>query len=142
MYYQRVDENGYYYHVTIYQEALLTYAQHLEREHGERPCTTDLDDSTNYDELDWYKNGSMSFGEKDWDQLVTRLRNAFKNDGPMLQAQGDWDRHYIYHIGTVYRLKGQFLIRKYFHITHSALIDMDTERFAKDLTRIGRWENK
>ncbi|MFW5438895.1 hypothetical protein [Paenibacillus apiarius] len=143
MYSPRVNEKGYYYHVNIYQEALLTYEQQLKKEHGVNPCTSDPEDSTNYHALDWCKNGSISFAEKDWNEFVIRLRGCFKlHSGLMLQTEGDLNRHYIYHIGTVIGLKGKYLIRSHFHITHSASFEMDTERFAQDLTRIGRWENK
>lgn len=136
----RTEGKGYYYHVNIYHEALLTYEQQLERETGERPCTSDPEDSTDYGALAWYKNGKVSFAEKDWDKITFRLRGHFKLYGLMLVDEGDWKNSgYIYHIGSVIGLKGKHLLRSYFDIAHIASVEVD-KRFMKDLTRIGRWE--
>lgn len=35
------EKRGYMFHVQITHEVLLTHAQELEKEHGERPCTSD-----------------------------------------------------------------------------------------------------
>ncbi|MCY9690589.1 hypothetical protein M5W70_18365 [Paenibacillus larvae] len=98
----KIEDKGYYYHVNIYHEALLTYEQQLELETGERPCTSDPEDSTDYGALAWYKNGKVSFAEKDWDKIIFRLRDQFKSYGLMLfQGECDWKNSgYIYHIGS------------------------------------------
>ena len=140
-YYPKPAGKGYFYHVDIYHEALLTFGEQLEKEHGERPCTSDPEDSTNYYAKDWMKNGSCSFSDKDWDKLIFRIRDYFKRHcGQVLQAESDDHRgRYIYHFGTVLGLQGKHLIRTHIFIMHSAVVEMDEEKFMNDLTKIGRW---
>lgn len=136
------DESGYFYHANIYHEVLLSYKQHLEKEHGERVCTTDPDDTTNYGALDWYSNGSMSFAEREWDQLVIRLReNVKRHTGMVLHSkdEGRGSHEHIYYFGSVIGLKGKYLSRDRIWIYRSATIEFDQKRFMEDLTRIGRW---
>lgn len=135
------DDKGYFYHVEIYHEALLNYEQHLQKTHGERPCKGDPDDNTDYSAVDWYKDGSTSFAKKEWNDLITDLRNHFKRSaGLMLQLEGDWKKRHIYHVGNVIGLEGKFLLRDHVWIYHSSTINFDDQQFASDLTRIGRWE--
>ncbi|AJS61596.1 hypothetical protein UB51_16885 [Paenibacillus sp. IHBB 10380] len=70
-----------------------------------------------------------------------RIRDYFKRHcGQVLQAESDDHRgRYTYHFGTVFGLKGKHLIRSHIFIRHSAIIEMDEEKFMKDLEKIGRW---
>ncbi|MFD0710594.1 hypothetical protein [Paenibacillus sp. GCM10027626] len=139
IYKPNAEGNGYFYHVRIYQEALLTYKQQLERKHRERVSTTDPDDTTDYDAMDWYKTEETSFAEKEWEDLVTRIRNHFKMKGNIIY-QTERDEHYAYFTGSVIFLKGSFMLRERIWIYHSSTIQFDEQRFMTDLTRIGRWE--
>ncbi|OMF35226.1 hypothetical protein BK133_10970 [Paenibacillus sp. FSL H8-0548] len=132
------DKHGYAFHVEITHETLLTLGQDIERQHGRQ--SRDPDDSTDYSALDWYKNGSISFAEKDWNKLITRIRDHFKMKSPVLDIEGSWDSKYLYYKGAVFGLKGNFLKRDSLWIRHSATFEFDTDKFAEDLTRIGRWE--
>lgn len=133
------DPKGYYFHGNIYHDALLTYAQYLEKTSDEK-VVYDPDDSTNYDALDWYKNGSISFAEKEWPDFIVRLRNIIKLHCGMSLQKKEGDEQYIYHIGSVLGLKGTFLIRSHIFIQHSSIIEMDEAKFMTDMTRYGRWE--
>lgn len=128
-----------FYHGYIYHEALLTYEQHLEKQHGESMVSHDPDDGTNYGALDWYKNGSMSFAEKEWPKFVSRLRENIKRHcgmGFYLEEEG---KQYFYHSGSALGIGGTFLLRSHIYIQHLASVGMDEERFLNDLTKIGRW---
>lgn len=136
-----LDDKGYYYHVNIYHEALLTFEQQQELEHKQKPCTSDPDDNTDWDAKEWCKNGSMSFAEKEWNALITRIRNHFKSKAPLLQMSGDWSKEYVYYTGNVFGLEGKFLKRDHLYIRHESSIVFEESKFMKDLTRIGRWQN-
>ncbi|ETT46225.1 hypothetical protein BSK66_31645 [Paenibacillus odorifer] len=128
-----------FYHGHIYHEALLTYEQHLEKKHGENMRTADPDDNTNWGALDWYKNGSMSFAEKEWSNFISHLRDCFKVHCGMGFYLKEDCTQYFYHSGSVPGLKGTFLLRSHIYIQHLAGVGMDEERFMNDLTKIGRW---
>lgn len=133
--------DGYFYRCEIYHEALLTYGQYLEKTSGEK-VVYDPDDSTNYHALDWYKNGSLSFAEKEWPKFISRLRENIKLSCGMSLQKEENGRQYIYHLGTVLGLKGTFLLRSRIFIQHSSIIEMDEAKFMTDMTRYGRWENR
>ncbi|WP_103110729.1 hypothetical protein [Brevibacillus reuszeri] len=137
MNFYRPIEREYFYCVEIIEEVLLTYEQHLEREHGE-VCTSDPDDNTDYGAMHWYKHQTTSFAEKEWDKLVIRLREQFKVHAKTMIQGTDNNNNYVYHVGTVYGLKGEFLKRSKFWIQRSATVEMDAQKFAKDLTKIGK----
>ncbi|MEK4351288.1 hypothetical protein MKX41_10610 [Paenibacillus sp. FSL R5-0475] len=129
----------YFYHADIQHEALLTYEQHLEKKHGESMRTCDPDDRTNWGALDWYANGSIAFAEREWPNFVSRLRECIKTHCGMGFYKEEDRKRYFYHSGSVYSLKGKFLLRSSVFIQHSSIIKMDEDRFMNDLSKIGRW---
>lgn len=129
---------GYMYQVEICEEALLTYEQALKREYGRDICTTDPDDSTDYDAMKWYKVGSLIFAKKEWEQLIFEIRRHLKMRGPLLECKDDFDRQYYYYFDEDYRLKEKVLKRASIHITHRARIEFDEGKFAKHLLTVNR----
>ena len=123
----------YLYHVEIYKEALLTYEQYLKREHS-YVCTTDPDDDTNYEAIEWYSVGSESFAEKDWHKFIGRVRQNLAGKGPLIETTGDFDKKYFYYFKTDFILKERVLHRVWFYVYHHASIDFDIDKFAKHMT--------
>lgn len=129
IYNPQLEDRGYFYHVKIYEEMLLTYEQHLEREHG--PINTgDPDDNTDYEAMKWYKGGSISFAEKEWDKLVSGIRRDFARRGPLLEQTGDLDRKYFYYFAHDYKLKEKVLYRAWIYTYHHAFVEFDIDKFA------------
>ncbi|WP_102274068.1 hypothetical protein [Cytobacillus massiliigabonensis] len=126
------EDRGYFYHVKIYEEMLLTYEQHLEREHG--PINTgDPDDNTDYGAMKWYKGGSVSFAEKEWEKLVSGIRRHLASRGPLLEQTGDFDEKYFYYFSRDYKLKEPVLRRAWMYISHDATIKFDIDKFASHM---------
>jgi len=130
-------EKGYFYHVEIYEEMLLTYEQHLKREHGS-VCTSDPDDNTDYDAMKWYKGGSVGFAEKEWDKLISGIRRHLGMRGQLLEGTGDFDKKYFYYFSNDWKLKEKVLHRAWIYVYHHATIDFDIDKFAKQMTLANR----
>ena len=126
------ETNDYFYHVKIYDELLLTYEQHLERENGS-VCTTDPDDNTDYEAMKWYSGGCLSFAEKEWNELVNGIRRHLAMKGPLIESTGDLDKKYFYYFGFDYKLKEKVLHRSWVYIYHHATVEFDTNKFAKHM---------
>jgi|SRR5690625_580258 len=131
------NEKGYFYHVEIYEEMLLTYEQHLEREH-DQIMTSDPDDDTDYDAMKWYKGRSVSFAEKEWDKLVVGIRKHLAMRGPLLEETGDFDKKYFYYFANDYKLDDKVLHRAWLYTYHHAFIDFDRDKFAKHMLLANR----
>ncbi|MGN4648831.1 hypothetical protein ACTFOV_02225 [Bacillus cereus group sp. MYBK79-2] len=58
----------------------------------------------------------------------------------MVLQQKENETYYVYYFGRTLWLKGKVLKRESIFITHSAIIEMEQERFMNDLTHIGRWK--
>lgn len=135
-------EQGYFYHVEIQEQVQLTYEQYLiEKNRGKAICTSDPDDNTDYQKITWYNDTKTSFANKEWNDLVKEIRNTFKRYGNVMLQQKENGTYYVYYFGRTLWLKEKALKRASIFITHSAIIDMNQEKFMNDLTRIGRWEN-
>lgn len=115
----------------------MTHEQHIEREHG--PINTgDPDDDTDYSAMKWYKGGSVSFAEKEWDKLVSGIRRHLALRGQMLEETGDLDRKYFYYLSNDYILKEKVLHRAWIYTYHHALVEFDIDKFAKHMTLANR----
>lgn len=130
-------EQGYFYHVEIQEQVQLTYEQYLTQENrGKEVCTSDPDDDTDYQKINWYKDTRTSFANKEWDELVKEIRNTFKRYGNVMLQQKENGTHYVYYFGRTLWLKEKVLKRASIFITHKAIIEMNQEKFMDDLTRI------
>lgn len=131
------NKRGYFYHVEIYEEVLLTYEQYLVREHGD-VCTSDPDDNTDYEAMKWYKVGSLSFAEKEWDKLVSGIRRHLVTRGPLLEETDELDKRYFYYFANDYKLKEKVLHRAWIYTYHHAFIEFDRDKFAKHMLLANR----
>ena len=126
------EDRGYFYHVKIYEEMLLTYEQHLEIKHGQIN-TGDPDDDTDYEAMKWYRGGSVSFAEKEWGKLVSGIRRHLAMKGPLLEQTGDFDNKYFYYYARDYTLQQTVLHRACMYISHEATIKFDIDKFASHM---------
>ncbi|HDX9695941.1 hypothetical protein P4388_23465 [Bacillus thuringiensis] len=106
----------------------LTYEQYLIEKNREKAVrTSSSDDDT-----------EISFANKELDDLVKEIRNTFKLYGNVIVQQKENGTYYVYYFGRPLWLKEKVLKRASIFITHSAIIEMEEEKFINDLTHIGR----
>ncbi|EEL45638.1 MULTISPECIES: hypothetical protein [Bacillus cereus group] len=65
------------------------------------------------------------------------IRNTFNWYGNVMLQQNENGTFYVYYFGRTLWLKEKILKRVSIFITHSAIIEMEQEKFMKDLTRMG-----
>ncbi|KPU52239.1 hypothetical protein [Bacillus wiedmannii] len=73
---------------------------------------------------------------------MKEIRNTSKWYGNVMLQQKENGTYYVYYLGRTLLLKENVLKRANIFIIHSAIIEMEQEKFMKDLTHIGRWKNK
>ncbi|WP_257206938.1 hypothetical protein [Bacillus wiedmannii] len=66
------------------------------------------------------------------DDGVKEIRNTFKWYGNVMLQQKKNETYYVYYFGRTLWLKGEVLKRANIFITHSAIIEMEQEKFMKD----------
>ncbi|MDD8003250.1 hypothetical protein [Bacillus cereus] len=116
----------------------LTYEQYLIEKNREKAIRTSLsDDDTNYEKINWYNDMKTSFANKELDDLVKEICNTYKRYGNVMLQQNENGTFYVYYFGRTLWLKEKILKRVSIFITHSAIIEMEQEKFMKDLTRMG-----
>ncbi|WP_261786012.1 hypothetical protein [Bacillus anthracis] len=65
------------------------------------------------------------------------IRNTFNWYGNVMLNQNENGTYYVYYFGRTLWLKEKILKRVSIFIIHSAIIEMEQEKFMKDLTRMG-----
>ncbi|MGE6500395.1 hypothetical protein ACQKF0_08540 [Bacillus wiedmannii] len=127
--------------MAIQEQVQLTYEQYLiekNREKAIRTCSPD--DDTDYEKINWYNDMKTSFANKELDDGVKEIRNTSKWYGNVMLQQKENGTYYVYYLGRTLLLKEKVLKRANIFIIHSAIIEMEQEKFMKDLTHIGRWK--
>ncbi|AZJ23631.1 hypothetical protein COF76_23515 [Bacillus wiedmannii] len=71
---------------------------------------------------------------------MKEIRNTSKWYGNVMLQQKENGTYYVYYLGRTLLLKEKVLKRANIFIIHSAIIEMEQEKFMKDLTHIGRWK--
>jgi len=111
----------------------LTYEQYLIEKNREKAIRTSSPDAdTDYEKINWYNDTKKSFANKDLDDGVKEIRNTFKLYGNVMLQQKENGTYYVYYLGRILLLKEKVLKRANIFITHSAIIEMEQEKFMKD----------
>ncbi|WP_179864169.1 hypothetical protein [Bacillus wiedmannii] len=127
--------------MAIQEQVQLTYEQYLIEKNREKAIrTSSPDDDTDYEKINWYNDMKTSFANKELDDGVKEIRNIFKRYGNVMLQQKENGTYYVYYLGRTLLLKEKVLKRANIFIIHSAIIEMEQEKFMKDLTHIGRWK--
>ncbi|TFZ12136.1 hypothetical protein C6Y54_15010 [Bacillus cereus] len=71
---------------------------------------------------------------------MKEIRNTSKWYENVMLQQKENGTYYVYYFSRPLWLKEKVLKRASIFITHSAIIEMEQEKFMKDLTRIGYWD--
>ncbi|MEF7655122.1 hypothetical protein [Bacillus thuringiensis] len=115
----------------------LTYEQYLIKKNREKAICTSSSDDTNYENINWYNDTKISFANKELDDGLKEIRNTSKWSENVMLQQKENGTYYVYYSGRTLWLKEKILKRVSIFITHSAIIEMEQEKFMKDLTRMG-----
>ncbi|HDR7915747.1 TPA: hypothetical protein QCY05_004994 [Bacillus wiedmannii] len=127
--------------MAIQEQVQLTYEQYLIEKNREKAIrTSSPDDDTDYEKINWYNDMKTSFANKELDDGVKEIRNIFKRYWNVMLQQKENGTYYVYYLGRTLLLKEKVLKRANIFIIHSAIIEMEQEKFMKDLTHIGRWK--
>ncbi|MGE1109505.1 hypothetical protein ACQJ2X_26560 [Bacillus wiedmannii] len=127
--------------MAIQEQVQLTYEQYLIEKNREKAIrTSSPDDDTDYEKINWYNDMKTSFANKELDEGVKEIRNTSKWYGNVMLQQKENGTYYVYYLGRTLLLKEKVLKRANIFIIHSAIIEMEQEKFMKDLTHIGRWK--
>ncbi|MBJ8109513.1 MULTISPECIES: hypothetical protein [Bacillus] len=127
--------------MAIQEQVQLTYEQYLIEKNREKAIrTSSPDDDTDYEKINWYNDMKTSFANKELDDGVKEIRNTSKWYGNVMLQQKENGTYYVYYLGRTLLLKEKVLKRANIFIIHSAIIEMEQEKFMKDLTHIGRWK--
>jgi len=127
--------------VAIQEQVQLTYEQYLIEKNREKAIrTSSHDDDTDYEKINWYNDMKTSFANKELGDGVKEIRNTSKWYGNVMLQQKENGTYYVYYFGRTLLLKEKVLKRANIFIIHSAIIEMEQEKFMKDLTHIGRWK--
>ncbi|WHY31947.1 hypothetical protein [Bacillus wiedmannii] len=111
----------------------LTYEQYLIEKNREKAIrTSSPDDDTDYEKINWYDDTKTSFANEELDNGVKEIRNTFKWYGNVMLQQKENGTYYVYYLGRTLLLKEKVLKRANIFITHSAIIEMEQEKFMKD----------
>ncbi|WP_242660470.1 hypothetical protein [Bacillus luti] len=80
----------------------------------------------------WYNDTKTSFANEELDDGVKEIRNTSKWYENVILQQKENGTYYVYYLGITLLLKEKVLKRANIFITHSAIIEMEQEKFMKD----------
>ncbi|MEF7558547.1 hypothetical protein [Bacillus thuringiensis] len=110
----------------------LTYEQYLIEKNREKAIRTSSSDDTNYENINWYNDTKISFANKELDDGLKEIRNTSKWYENVMLQQKENGTYYVYYFSRPLWLKEKVLKRASIFITHSAIIEMEQEKFMKN----------
>ena len=131
---ENLEIQDYLYHCTIYREVLVNREQEYKRRHNKDEYESEFCDEDSPDALRWIKDVTMSFADKDLENLKKRIQFEYNNGRGKKQLIESM--MYIYFIDTNCLIGGESLLhRDRIYIRHEAEVNI-TEKGLKEIIEI------
>lgn len=124
-------EEDYLYHCEITREMLANREQEYHRRNNEQDYESEFDEDDCPDSLRWVRDITISFADKDFENIIKRIGFEYNNG----KGKKDIikDDEYIYFQDDHWLIKDKMLFRDKIFITHSATCDISVSDICSEI---------